>query len=35
MKEIKADEIITLITNNINTLIINVTLKINKLKRCI
>ncbi len=35
MKEIKADKIITSITNDINTLIINVTLKVNKLKRYI
>ncbi len=33
MKEIKVNEIITSITNNINTLIINVTLKVNKLKK--
>ncbi len=35
MKEVKVNETVTLITNNINTLIINVTLKVNKLKRYI
>ena len=35
MKEVKVNETVTLITNNINTLIINVTLKVNKLKKCI
>ncbi len=33
MKEVKVNEIMTLITNDINMLIINVTLNVNKLKK--
>jgi hypothetical protein len=35
MKKIKADETVTLTTNEINTSMIDVVLKVNKLKRCV
>ncbi len=35
MKEVKANEIVILTMNEINTLIVNVALKVNRLKRCV
>ncbi len=35
MKEVKANEIVILTMNEINTSIVNVALKVNRLKRCV